>query len=205
MGHWITDLNDGEACQVVVSSFLQSENLLHEDAIQSKGYEPGHDIVTPNGHKLEIKFDILGTVTGNLAIEYQRRSRDKEGNYIKTDTGIRVSKSDFWAIMYMQDNNHFMKTWALDDLAPKLFVIKRKELYDYVHDPKNKLKSAPMGDNKSTDGYLFPVKDLIAKPWCGILEVPFHVENMDDLIFRLINKLKKTNPKLLQKYGKLYK
>jgi hypothetical protein len=62
-----------------------------------------------------------------------------------------------------------------------------------------------MGDYKSTDGYKLPVKDLIAQPWCDILEVPFDTENMNDLIFRLMNKLKKTNANLLRKYGKLYR
>jgi hypothetical protein len=205
MGHWVTDLNDGEACQVVVASFLQSLDLLHKNAVQSKGYEPGHDIMTPNGHKLEVKFDILGTLTGNVAIEYQRRKRDEEGNYSKQNTGIRVSQADYWAIMYMADKGEFMKTWDLAELSPQLFIIKRKELFDYVHDPTNKLESVPMGDYKSTDGYKLPVKDLIAQPWCDILEVPFDTENMNDLIFRLMNKLKKTNANLLRKYGKLYR
>jgi hypothetical protein len=83
MGHWLTDLNDGEACQIVVTSFLQSVNLLPQLITQSSGYKPSHDLETPNGARLEVKFDILATLTNNLAIEFERRKKTKDGDYYK--------------------------------------------------------------------------------------------------------------------------
>jgi hypothetical protein len=202
MGHWLTDLNDGEACQIVVTSFLQSVNLLPQLVTQSSGYKPSHDLETPNGARLEVKFDILATLTNNLAIEFERRKKTKDGDYYKEKSGILVSEADFWAVMYMQDRGLFMKNWRLEDIHPQILILKKSELLDYIEN--NKLRIVPMGDGKLTNGYVIPISVLKDMLWCDTIDVPFSAENMQDLVYRLIIKLKKVNTNLLKKYGKLY-
>jgi len=93
------------------------------------------DILT--NKKIEVKTDYKALQTGNVFVEYFSRGKE---------SGISVSKSDWYCFIISNDNIIFIKTEKLKDLCRK-----------YLNTTKDVLG----GDNNTSAGILLPLKELL--------------------------------------------
>lgn len=87
--------------------------------------------------KVEVKTDYKTTDTGNLFIEYFSRGKD---------SGITISKAEFYCFVISNENIIFIETKKLKNLCRK-----------YLNTSRDVLG----GDNNSSAGILLPLIELI--------------------------------------------
>ena len=94
-----------------------------------------YDILT--NKKVEVKTDYQASATGNVFIEYSSRGKD---------SGITISKSDFYCFVTSNENITFIET-------KKLKKICRKYL--------NTNRDVKGGDNNTSLGILLPLNEIL--------------------------------------------
>ena len=92
--------------------------------------------------KIEIKYDLLASKTGNIAIEYECRNKL---------SGISITESDYYCYIIAntqcQDIYILIETNKLKELCRKYYLM-------------NKIKK--LGDNNLSKAVIIPLKDLFS-------------------------------------------
>ena len=92
--------------------------------------------------KIEIKYDLLASKTGNIAIEYECRNKL---------SGISITESDYYCYIIAntqcQDIYIMIETNKLKELCRKYYLM-------------NKIKK--LGDNNLSKAVIIPLKDLFS-------------------------------------------
>ena len=92
--------------------------------------------------KIEIKYDLLASKTGNIAIEYKCRNKL---------SGISITESDYYCYIIAntqcQDIYIMIETNKLKELCRKYYLM-------------NKIKK--LGDNNLSKAVIIPLKDLFS-------------------------------------------
>ena len=91
-----------------------------------------------NGGKVEVKFDRMAHLTGNLFVEVYSRGKA---------SGISTTKANYWIFLIEE------KSYALIVNTEKL-----KELCRIVYQTDGLVKG---GDNNTSDGVLIPIKLIL--------------------------------------------
>ena len=93
------------------------------------------DVLT--NKKVEVKTDYKATQTGNVFIEYFSRGKD---------SGITISKADFYCFVTSNENITFIEIKKLKKLCRKYL---------------NTNRDVKGGDNNTSQGILLPLKEII--------------------------------------------
>ena len=94
-----------------------------------------YDILT--NKKVEVKTDYQASSTGNLFIEYSSRGKD---------SGITISKADFYCFVTSNENITFIETKKLKEICRKYL---------------NTNRDVKGGDNNTSLGILLPLNEIL--------------------------------------------
>jgi len=141
--NWNRKLEEGEKVQ---NEFMNLISSVYPDVcIYEDGKSKYADILIPSSNtSLEVKFDVLSDVTGNLAIEYQFRGKP---------SGIWASSADYFVIAH-KDN---------------FYLFNRLALFDWLVINKDWTKKVKGGDDMASCLILVPKRELVNRAFCFVL------------------------------------
>ena len=141
-----------------VRDFIEDQNRYELELAESMGWDfvegqakgSAHDFVTPDGTKVEAKFDWDSIKTGNHYLEFAQSS-DGGKTWIPSGFTLSADDADLWVVI----NNDWMRVFTIESLK-KLITDNRSSL---------KITRTRAGVNHNRPGqlskaYLIPFENL---------------------------------------------
>ena len=102
-----------------VGEFIEDQNRYELELAKSMGWKfvegqgkgSAHDFVTPDGTKIEVKFDWDSIKTGNHYLEFAQSS-DGGNTWIPSGFTLSVDDADLWVVV----NNDWMRVFTIESL-----------------------------------------------------------------------------------------
>ena len=102
-----------------VGEFIEDQNRYELELARSMGWKfvegqgkgSAHDFVTPDGTKIEVKFDWDSIKTGNHYLEFAQSS-DGGNTWIPSGFTLSVDDADLWVVV----NNDWMRVFTIESL-----------------------------------------------------------------------------------------
>jgi len=130
---FVKDLKTGGKAETLIM------NRFNEIEIKCvKSEDKKYDLILEEINKtIEVKYDVMSQVTGNIAVEYYNCKKD-------TPSGLSATECDLWSIVIP---------------SGELYIIKTKELKKYFDENKG-IKDVSFAGDKNAVIRLYPVSIL---------------------------------------------
>ncbi len=137
-----------------VHEFIRDQNRYELELAESMGWDfvegqikgSAHDFVTPDGTKVEAKFDWDSIKTGNHYLEFAQSS-DGGKTWIPSGFTLSADDADLWVVI----NNEWMRVFSIESL--KQFITENRSRLRIVTTRPGVNHNGPKQFSK---GYLIP-------------------------------------------------
>tara|TARA_B100000686_G_C16801924_1_gene986699 strand:- start:4625 stop:5113 length:489 start_codon:yes stop_codon:yes gene_type:complete len=141
-----------------VSDFIHDQNRYERELAESMGWDfvedqskgSAYDFITPDGTKIEVKFDWDSIKTGNHYLEFAQSS-DGGKNWIPSGFTLSADDAELWVVI----NNDWMRVFTINSL--KQLITKNRSRLKITTTRAGVNFNRP---NQFSKAYLIPYKIL---------------------------------------------